>query len=268
MQDLTSLLILTKELKQNNYKQYITSLFAHPKTRDAIITILLFENEISQIAFKAPGDLARSIRYKWWENALDELSSGMPAKSPLLERINLLQIDPVKLKITIRLFEEIASRGLCETQGDIKQIFLQNTCPLELICKLSGDSILQTELATIYRISFITQSLLDYFSLIDSSYLKPFSLELIEQFSYNPDLIRDKANNDKLKSLVKMLCINLLNELNEIDLGLRNKSKLLKAYIYSVRHCLDLLKKQNYDLRIKQRYNKFIFLLRIFASSF
>ena len=267
MQDQTSPQSFANELKRNDYKQYIASLFAPVDERDQIITIFLFENDIEQIYFKASSEMARNIRYKWWEEALDEIANGGPAKSPLLEQIKTHKIDTRALKEIISFYEKVATIGYCQTGEEIVGIFNSNKKSLELICQAMGENQPSDLLWSLHRISFISNSLLKYFSIIDGSHLIPISLEIADQYSYNFDLIKDQANNDKLKEIVKLLCVDLFNELNEVSSKLENKSRFLKAFIYSIKHSLNLLKTQGYDLKIKPQYNKFTFLLKILVSS-
>ncbi len=253
----------TAELKEKDYKNFIVSLFAPPKVRSIILVVSLFDHEISAIWFKAHDPLARSVRFQWWREALGDLKMQTATKSPLLEQIKHLEIDIKGLNKIISLHEEISEAGFLQDQKAIDKLFMNNANALELILKYTDEQLDINTVKILYKISFQTYLLTNYFQFLEGSYLKPFSQTMIDRFSYNPDFVKDESNNEKLVKMTCELYNLLLEEITDLELKIVKPSKFLRAYVFNVKYLLKLLKKRQFDLRSYSHENKFLYLLSL-----
>jgi hypothetical protein len=254
------------ELKQKDYKNFIASLFAPLEIRNIIHTIILFDNEISEIALKTSEPIAKAVRYQWWRDALIQVKKDAIAQSPLLYNIMEYEIDICALDKILSLHQAIGESGFLEDNNAIDNLFLFHTNALELIGQLTDQYTTPIDFKSLYKIAFMTKALLNYFKLLDHNLLKPFTQSQINQYQYNPDIIHNPANNHKLSLIAHSTHQRLTDELEKIIRNIDKPSRFLKAYIYNIKYQLSLLKKHDCDLQKQYEFSKLRYLLCMFFA--
>jgi Squalene/phytoene synthase len=63
------------------YGEYLAVLKAEPKARAALLTLLALEAELSHIALRVKEELLAHMRYAWWREGVEALTSGQPPRA-------------------------------------------------------------------------------------------------------------------------------------------------------------------------------------------
>lgn len=258
----------TIDLKEKDYKNFIVCFFIPPEARPISSIIFLFDYELSTVCFKARDPLARSVRFQWWREALEDLHSNKSVNPRLLEDIKSLKISTENFNEIISLHEAISTASFLPDQKSFDELFMKNSNALTFIADYTDQPQDKRVLRKLYKISFLTHLLMNFFLVLEGSLLKPFTQEMIARFEYNPDFVKDEVNHQKLILMHREVHSKLLEELHELEAQLVKPSNFLNAYIYNIKHNLKILQKNHFDLKKTINTNKFIYLLSLLWNVF
>jgi hypothetical protein len=256
-----------KFLKVNDYYKFSSTLFAPFQVREKLITLYTFEVEISQIYFKTKDQMIREIRYKWWEEAIDLAIKNGPIKAPLIKHLMEQEINLSNLIEIVDFHKKISVAGYCKNFNDIDRLFNEQTNCFEIAAHiLSGNSSSQ-KAKIIYKACFLISLIINFPSVINDSYLKPITLQQINQHSYQVDKYKKEENIAKLKTILKEVLSYIENDINQ---SLQNKNQdlplpILKNLVWAQQY-IKLIKSNNYNPIEPSTLNKPWYLIKLLFS--
>jgi phytoene synthase len=80
--------LLSSELKAHNRDRFLQCLFVPEPARQQLITLYALEVELSHVHHAVREEMIGHIRYAWWQEAVEGLFDGKPARGhPVLEAL-------------------------------------------------------------------------------------------------------------------------------------------------------------------------------------
>ncbi|HET6468700.1 MAG TPA: squalene/phytoene synthase family protein [Geminicoccaceae bacterium] len=92
---------LAEEARRHDPDRYLCALFAPAERRDALLGLLLFNQELARIPELVSQPMAGMIRYQWWREAVTEAAQGRPRAHPVVRALAAplreARLDPARL---------------------------------------------------------------------------------------------------------------------------------------------------------------------------
>ncbi len=80
--------LLAAELRGHNPDRFLQAMFVSPPAREVVITLYALEMELSHVHGMVKEEMIGHIRYAWWQEAIEGLFDGKPARGhPVLESL-------------------------------------------------------------------------------------------------------------------------------------------------------------------------------------
>ncbi|XP_043276355.1 NADH dehydrogenase (ubiquinone) complex I, assembly factor 6 [Venturia canescens] len=110
-------------VRKRDHESYLCSLLLPHNIRSAAFAIRAFNVEIAQIEDQVTDNLIGKMRYKFWEDSLDNIYSGLPPRSPVpLELHRLLKRHKLSKRYFKRLISSRSERSGVTTFADLESL--------------------------------------------------------------------------------------------------------------------------------------------------
>ncbi|QDJ10048.1 Phytoene synthase family protein [Roseomonas mucosa] len=110
--------------RRSDPDRFLCALFAAPERREALFTLIAFNNELARAREVVSQPMMALIRLQWWRDSLDEMAAGRPVRrhevaGPLHALVTAGVLDAADLQAMVDAreaeAEEIESRGAFES---------------------------------------------------------------------------------------------------------------------------------------------------------
>jgi len=78
---------LADELRAADYDRWLTTLFAHPADRPALVALYAFNHEAAKTRERVSEPMAGEIRLQWWRETIEGLYAGAVRRHPVAEAL-------------------------------------------------------------------------------------------------------------------------------------------------------------------------------------
>jgi NADH dehydrogenase [ubiquinone] 1 alpha subcomplex assembly factor 6 len=78
---------LVQEARRRDPDRWLAALFAPAERRDAVLALLLFNQELARIPETVSQPMAGMIRYQWWREVVEEAAEGRPRAHPVVRAL-------------------------------------------------------------------------------------------------------------------------------------------------------------------------------------
>ena len=251
-------------VKKHDPDRFLLSYFAPTQHRDALLTLVAFNQEIAKTREIVSETQIGLIRYQWWQDALEEIYQGlMPRKhhivEPLAEIIKRYNLphDLFKNLIYAREFD-LEDRQPDTFDGLKTYINLTHMPFVELsACVLGEDANKLKDLSYLYGLIGLIRSIPHYHGqnryMVPSDWLKTYDLKLSK--------LHQEEERSKLSTA-------LGDKVGDITVE-KPKHRYFKAMWSLSRHYLYLLEKSGYDafeLGHKGKKHRFFMILKLICG--
>ena len=85
---LKSLSPLAADVRVHSPDRYLSTLFAPPQYREALLALYAFDGELARIQQIVSEPMAGLIRLQWWDDVIDGLGSGDAVAHPIIQALD------------------------------------------------------------------------------------------------------------------------------------------------------------------------------------
>ena len=258
-----------KQVKDNDYYKFSSSLFSPPEAREKLFAIYSFDIEISQIYFKVNDPMIRAVRFKWWEESLEQAFHQDYTRSPLLEPLVMSGAKLVDLKDIINFYSEVSEISYPKDFKAIDQFFAKHINCYDIAAQILSPKLKSKDAHQIFKICFLTDLLAHLPSILHSDYIKPITLEFIDKYDYKTDIMKNEVNLKHLKAIINEIVDYIEAELNNLSKKTHphNLAAIFLNLVW-VKQFLKLTKKYNFHPLNPPKVNKFYYLVKLYLANY